>query len=111
MAAKNAGLAALIVFSRNSERRAMGLAGLSPLPSGTPSKFVTPAVPGVPVVVCTVKMAPVAKPKYVGGLRILKAGEDGACGVAVKRDQRRVTVSAVAEAIVVPAAAVKGAMT
>ena len=42
---------------------------------------------------------------------MLNAGEAEVCAVAVKRDQRRVAVSAVAEAIVVPTAAVNGAMT
>ena len=41
----------------------------------------------------------------------MKAGEDAVCGVAVKRDQRRVTVSVKVEAIALPTEAMKGAVT
>ena len=72
-----------------------------------PSRFVTPSAPCVPVKVCTTKVVPGLNPKCPGRALIVKAPEAAMDVFAVKRVQRRVTVLTVAEAGVVPLAAVK----
>ena len=82
------------------------------LPERIPSRFVTPSVPEVPVKICTPKVLAWANPKYDGMAVMLNAVLDsGAAGVAVMRDQRRVTLSAVAAAMVLPFAATNGVVT
>ncbi len=63
----------------------------------------------MPVKISTPNTLDGAKPKYTGRVLIFKRDADNApVGVAVKRDQRRVTVSTLsAIAAVVPLAAVK----
>lgn len=80
------------------------------LPLMIPSRLVTPLAPGVPVNISTPNTEDGAKLKYPG--RVLTLKKEGVepipVGGAVKRDQRRVTVSTLlATAAVVPMAAVK----
>ena len=73
----------------------------------TPARLVTPSSPGVPVKVCTTNVMPWLNPKSPGRALMVYAGEDAIAAPALKRDQRKKTVLAVAEAKVVLLAAVK----
>ena len=72
-----------------------------------PSRLVTPRVPAVPRKVSTSNELAEGKLKYPGMLLKLKTGLGCDVGVAVSRDQRRVTVSVLEEAKALAVAAVK----
>ena len=100
-------MAVFVEFSMKSVRRATGRLALRPVESVMPSKFVTPSVPGVPGNVCTPAVADALKKKVGSPVIFSVFCVKGVAGVAVKRDQRRVTVSAVAIAMIEGVAAVK----
>jgi len=79
------------------------------LPFAMPSRLVTPLAPGVPIKISVPKLVAAEAKKYAGRVLMKKAEElNGCVGVAVKRDQRSVTVSMLlAIAAVVPLAAMK----
>ena len=73
-----------------------------------PSRFVTPSAPRVPEKICVGKGDAGVKPKYEGTeLTLTTVLVEVPVGMAKRRDQRRVTVSAVAIAMVVDVAAVR----
>jgi hypothetical protein len=107
LAAKNAGFKLFAGSSRNSARMATGggeLLGLLPL--GMPSRFVTPSSPGVPVKIWTPREVADVKLKMGGRAVTLNCWLEPVTEVAMKRDHRRVTVSVLAEAVVLLVAAV-----
>src|SRR5580704_1419578 len=92
------------------KRARMPTAGVAAggFPLAMPSRFVTPLVPDVPVKIATPNGLAWVNPKCPGRAVMLKMeGDEAPEGVAVRRDQRKVTVSTVEEARVVPLAAVK----
>jgi len=109
LAAKKAGLRVLPGSSMNRARIATGLFTFKfEVSNWKPSRLVIPSAPCEPVVkVWATKVVPWVNPKCPGRALIVKAPEAAMAVFAVKRVQRRVTVSTVEEAGVVPLAAVK----
>src|ERR1700738_3378315 len=66
-----------------------------------PSRFVTPSAPRVPEKTCVGKTDAGVKPKYAGTvLTLMRVAVETPVGRAMRRDQRRVTTSAVAVAMI-----------